>query len=156
MITQGYSLDSLDGYAGGAYNLDTLPFSLDSRVWTGGQLLMGAFTTQHKLAYFTGAPGIASADTVEIEPYGATGQRAFISTTRPLADAGSPTVQIGTRNRLIDSPSFSTAVAINSNGECPGRADGRYVRARVSLSGSFSHLQGVEIPDFAIVASGRK
>ena len=152
-ITQGYSLDSLDSTG---YTLDTLPFSLDSRVWTGGQILMGAFTPQHKLAYFTGSPANATADTVELEPFGAQGKRAFISRTRPIVDGGSPTVQIGTRNRLMDAPVFSGASAINQDGECPTRADGRYLRARIQTSGSFTHLQGIEIPEDAVVMTGSR
>lgn len=155
-VTQGYSLDSLDGYASGAYNLDTLPFSLDSRVWTGGQVLMGAFNPAHKLNYFTGSPANATADTVEIEPGGAMGKRTFISTTRPMIDGGAPTVQMGYRNRLMDAPAFTPASALNTNGECPVRVDARYVRARVQTSGSFVHLQGIEIPDDAISSTGRK
>ena len=152
-ITQGYSLDSLDSTG---YTLETLPFSLDSRVWTGGQVLMGAITPQHKLAYFTGAPANATADTVEMEPFGGGGKRAFVTSTRPMVDGGSPTVQIGTRQRLLDSPTFTTASAINTNGECPVRADGRYMRARIQTSGSFTHLQGVEIPEDCVHQSGRR
>lgn len=154
-ITQGLSLDSLDSFAGGIYNLDTLPFSLDSRVWTGGQLLMGAFDTTHKLSYFTGAPDSAIADTVEIEPFGNTGSRGFLTSTRPLID-GQASVQIGTRNRLIDSATFGSASSIDTNGECPTRADGRYLRARIQTTGSFNHLQGIEIPEDCIHESGRR
>jgi hypothetical protein len=152
-ITQGYSLDSLDSTG---YTLDSLPFSLDSRVWTGGQVLMGAFTPDHKLAYFTGSPAPATADTVEIEPFGSTGKRAFLSTTRPMIDGAAPSVQIGVRNRLVDAPAFTTASSLNDNGECPVRADGRYLRARIQTSGNFSHLQGVEIPDNAVHVSGSR
>jgi len=152
-ITQGYSLDSLDSTG---YTLDTLPFSLDSRVWTGGQVLMAAFNSVHKLAYFTGSPANATADTVELEPFGAQGRRAFVSATRPLIDGGTPTVQIGTRNRLLDTPVFGTASSLNVNGECPTRADGRYLRARIQTSGSFTHLQGLEVPEDSIEMTGRR
>lgn len=152
-ISQGYSLDSLDSTG---YTLDTLPFSLDSRVWTGGQVLMGAFDTTHKLNYFTGAPANATADTVELEPYGSAGKRAFVTSARPMVDGGSPTIQIGTRQRLIDSPMFTAASSINDNGECPLRADGRYLRARIQTSGSFTNLQGIEIPEDSVHMSGRR
>jgi hypothetical protein len=155
-ITQGWTLDGLDSYDGGIYNLDTLPYPLDSRVWAGGQVLMGAFNGSHRLAYFTGAPGIATADTVEIEPFGSSGKRAFLSATRPLVDSGAPTVQIGTRNRLIDAPSFSAPSAINANGECPVRADARYMRARIQLTGTFTNLQGIEVPQEALQVSGSR
>lgn len=155
-ITQGYSLDSLDTYAGGIYNLDTLPFSLDSRVWTGGQVLMGAFNPAHKLSYFTGSPANATADTVELEPFGNKGNRAFLTSTRPVIDGGTPSIQIGTRNRLVDAVTFGQASVIDDNGECPVRADGRYLRARIQTSGSFNHLQGIEIPEDCIHESGRR
>lgn len=155
-ISQGFSLDSLDSYAGGIYNLDTLPFSLDSRVWTGGQVLMGAFDTSHALNYFTGSPANATADTVELEPFGSVGRRAFVSSVRPLIDGAAPTVSIGTRTRLLDTPSFTTPSAINVNGECPVRADGRYLRARVQTSGSFTNFQGIEIPQDSVRMSGRQ
>lgn len=152
-ISQGYSLDSLDSTG---YTLDTLPFSLDSRVWTGGQVLIGAFDPTHKLNYFTGAPAPATADTVELEPFGSAGKRAFLTSTRPTVDGGSPTIQIGTRQRLIDAPTFTAPSAINANGECPTRADGRYLRARIQTSGSFTNLQGVEIPEDSVHMSGRR
>lgn len=155
-ITQGYSLDSLNGYAGGIYNLDTLPFSLDSRVWTGGQVLMGAFSPTHKLSYFTGSPADATADTVELEPFGNKGNRAFLTSTRPVIDGGTPSIQIGTRNRLIDGVTFGQPSVIDDNGECPVRADGRYLRARIQTTGSFNHLQGIEIPEDCIHESGRR
>lgn len=152
-ITQGYSLDSLDSTG---FTLDTLPFSLDSRVWTGGQVLMGAFTPQHKLAYFTGSPANATADTVEIEPFGSSGKRAFLTSTRPMVDGGSPTVQIGMRNRLVDLPTFTTASALDTNGECPVRADARYLRARIQTSGNFTNLQGIEVPEQELHVTGRR
>jgi hypothetical protein len=152
-ITQGYSLESLDSTG---YNLDTLPFSLDSRVWTGGQVLMGAFDASHKLNYFTGEPANATADTVELEPFAQRGKRAFLTSTRPLIDGGVPTVQIGTRNRLVDSPAFTSPSSLNDDGECPVRADGRYMRARVQTSGSFTHLQGIEIADDDVHVSGSR
>ena len=155
-ISQGWSLDSLDNYAGGIYSLDTLPFSLDSRVWTGGQLLMGAFTPGHQLAYFTGSPANATADTVEMEPFAELGKRGFLTTSRPLIDGGSPMVQIGMRNRLVDSPSWTVGSAMNDNGECPLRADARYLRARIQTTGSFTNLQGIEIPQNAVHMSGSR
>jgi hypothetical protein len=150
-LTQGYSLDSLDSTG---YTLDTLPFSLDSRVWTGGSIVMGAFGPTHKLSYFTGSPQPATADTVEIEPYAQaemftrmalSAKRAFVYNSRPMIDGGAPAVQIGVRGRLIDAPAYVAASALNTNGECPVRADGRYVRARITTSGAFTHLQGCSI-----------
>jgi hypothetical protein len=119
-------------------------------------VLMGAFDPTHKLNYFTGSPANATADTVELEPFGSNGKRALITSTRPMIDGASPTVQLGTRNRLIDTPTFTTASSVNDNGECPVRADGRYMRARIQTSGTFTHLQGIEIPEDSVHMTGRR
>jgi hypothetical protein len=150
-LTQGYSLDSLDNYDD---NLDTLPFSLDSRVWSGGNIVMGAFSPAHALSFFTGAVLNTLADTVEKEIYPQTelfnqqniaGHRALVLNTRPMIDGGTPAVQIGVRSRLIDTPTFVTASNLNLNGDCPVRAEGRYVRARITTTGTFNHLQGIQV-----------
>lgn len=150
-LSQGYSLEGLDAVSS---SLDALPFSLDSRVWTGGNIVIGAFDPTHKLGYFTGTPLPVIADTVEVECYPQTeiftrmnfaGNRAFAWLARPQIDGGSPMVQIGARDRLTDSPTWTNAAGLNRNGDCPIRAQGRYLRARVETTGGFNHLQGVEI-----------
>jgi hypothetical protein len=117
---------------------------------------MGAFDANHKLNYFTGSPANATADTVEIEPFGDAGKRAMVTSVRPMIDGASPTVQIGTRSRLLDTPTFTAASAINAVGECPVRADGRFLRGRIQTSGSFNHLQGIEIPEDSVHMTGRR
>jgi hypothetical protein len=48
----GVTLDGLDAL--GYTNLDTVPFSLDSKVWMGGKLQLAAFDTSHKQAFLPG------------------------------------------------------------------------------------------------------
>jgi hypothetical protein len=67
MLSVGYTLDQLYTVLG--YTLDNLPAPLDSRVWTGGQLLLGLFDTTHKLNYMTGANLAPLIDTTEAQPF---------------------------------------------------------------------------------------
>jgi len=143
MLSIGYTLDQLYTVLG--YTLDTLPAPLDSRVWTGGQLLLGAFDTAHKLNYLSGANLAPTVDTTEAQPF--PGRRWRVKGARPLVDGGTPSVAIGRRERLVDPVTFTAASAMNALGICPVRASGRYGRARITLpAGSdFSHIQGVEL-----------
>ena len=148
-MTTGYTLETLDSTG---YTLDTLPFSLDSRIWTGGSIVLSAYDTNHRLGYFTGSNLAATVETSEIEPAVSQnpshiGQRTFIRSARPISDGGSPSVAIGVRNRMIDSVVYGSAIAMNSVGECPQRADGRYVRAQITHAAgdSFTHISGVDL-----------
>jgi len=141
----GYSLEGLDATG---FNLDTLPYSLDSRIWAGGQLLLGGFDTSHRLGYFNGSNLAPQVDTNEIQPF--PGQRTFLRNTRPLIDAPAgptPTIAIGTRENLEAANAFNVGTAMNSLGWCPQRASGRYMRARITLPAAsvFEHIQGVEL-----------
>lgn len=142
-LSQGYSLETLS--SAGYSSIDTLPFSLDSRVWTGGRLLLSAFDPSHRLNYFSGASLAASVETSESQLF--PGRHGFVGSARPLVDGDQPSVSIGVRDRLVDNPVFLPAVSINSLGECPQRANGRYHRARISLAAgaNFQHIQGVEL-----------
>jgi hypothetical protein len=63
-FSEGYTLDSLDAIS---TSIDALEFSLDSRVWTGDDLLLSAFNSTHKLANFTGSALTATIETQEAQ-----------------------------------------------------------------------------------------
>lgn len=137
------TLDSLDAVSA---NLDALGFSLDSRVWTGGLILLSAFDTSHRLCLFTGPNLPATVETGELQLFPE--RRALVSSVRPVVEGtAAPGISVGTRNRLIDPVTWSSAVLINGQGACPARAAGRYHRARIALpdGGAWDHVQGVEI-----------
>ncbi|MDE2470840.1 MAG: hypothetical protein KGL35_19360, partial [Bradyrhizobium sp.] len=139
----GYNLDTLDNTG---FNLDTLPYSLDSRVWAGGNPLLGGFDSSHKLGFFNGSPLAATVDTSEAQPL--PGRRATMLRAWPLVDGSSPTVAPITRNRLIDSQTVGSAVAINNTGFCPLRAEGRYHALRIATAANdttWSHIEGVQV-----------
>jgi hypothetical protein len=142
-LTVGYTLSDLSP---GLYaTLADIPFPLDSRIWTGGQFVLGGFNTSHKYM-IQGASNLApTIDTMESQLYG--NRRAFVNSTRPLVDGGSPSIAVGYRNRIEDALTYSSAVAMNANGECPQRNEARYQRFRLTLpsASSFNQIQGVEV-----------
>lgn len=147
LLSFGVTLDAMNVYG----TLDAMPqFPFDSRVWTGGKDMLGAFDTSHRLNYFNGQNLAATVDTSELQPF--PGRRALITGTRPLVDGGSspgsgPSVALGTRNRLVDAVSFNAATPMNSLGTCPQRASGRYVRAEITVpaGAAWTHMQGLEL-----------
>lgn len=140
-LSQSTSLDELDALG---YNLDTLPFSLDSRVWTGGRLILSAFNTSHNLANFAGSAVAATVDTAEID--GTEGNRVFVSGIRPLVDGGTVTCAVGYRDQFSSSVTYDTATSVGRDGFAPQRRSARNQRARISIAsgGSWSHLWGCE------------
>lgn len=141
-IGLGMTLEGLDAISS---TIEGLPFSLDSSVWQGGAIQLGAIDTDHNLAFFNGSALEATVDVEETQPF--QGQRAFIRNTRPLVDGGSPTVSIGVRDLLESTVTFNGPTGMNSLGWCPQRASGRYVRARIKMpaGSSFAHIEGLEI-----------
>lgn len=149
-LTTGYTLDQLDPFG----TLETLPFSLDSRAWTGGRLNLAAFDTTHKLAFFSGTSLAATIETSEaqLNDKGS----AHISRVWPMVDTAQATVTLGRRDRLADAVTWGNATSMTSTtGSCPARSTGRYHRARVSIPAAafWNHAQGVE---FEARAVGRR
>lgn len=142
-LSEGYTLDSLDSTG---YNLDTLPFSLDSRVWTGENYLLSGFNTDHKQINFSGTAKDATIETAEMQLF--PNYRANVKNTRPMIDGSATvTIQMGARNLLSESASYGAAASVNASGFAPVRSNARYHRVRVNTSGDFNDAQGVEIVD---------
>ena len=81
------------------------------------------------------------------------GGRVVITGVRPLINGGTPTVQVGTQVSVTDSTNWTDATSVNSRtGMANFRAEGRYVRISVSVSGGFNHIMGADV-EFA--AHGR-
>lgn len=138
--SSGFTLEQLDQFG----TMDTLPYSLDSRSWQGGTILLSGFDSSHKFGDFDGDILTATLETGEFD--GGNGQRAFISGIRPIVDGGAPTVSIGSRAQLGATINYSTATAVGVDGICPQRVSARYNRARVSIPATtaWTHAQGVE------------
>lgn len=139
----GYSLEGLDAVSA---TLEALPFSLDSRVWTGGKLLLGGFDTSHRLNYFTGDP--LEATIVTGESAGADGQRVHVQGARPLVDVtdGTLTISCGYRDNQTDAVSFTTPTTPARDGFCGTRIETRHVRWKMTIGAgaTWSRAMGVD------------
>ncbi len=143
LFTAGYTLEQMDTIND---SLDAMTTSLDDDVWKGGSFFF-AGSESNKISSFGGSVQTAVIETPEI----ALAQNDFtlVNEVRPhitmgSAGDGATTVQIGTRNRLQDSVSYSTAVNVNTNGFCPARSNARFHTFRVNLSGDWDHAIGVD------------
>ncbi len=151
-FTMGTTLDALTTTLGYT-NIDLLPYSLDSRIWQGGEVVLSVFNSDHKLSHFTGDAFDATFETGELSLN--SGGRAMVTGLRPLFDGtGTATAQIGSRNTVNGTTTWSAESAMNSQTElCPFRVNARYHRARIKITGGFSHAYGYD-PEF--VAAGSK
>lgn len=142
MQTTGYTLEQLDAIS---TNLDTLPASLDSRLWMGGSLQFGAMDSSHKLSTFTGNYLTATFETGErqIKP----GGRALVVNTEPLVEgsSASSSVAVAGRDTTKATVSFDAAVAANSYGEAPVMNEAKYHRFRVSVADGFDKAYGIKV-----------
>jgi hypothetical protein len=138
-LSAGYTLDDLDSVNS---SIDAISPSLDSKVWKGGTLEMAVYSNNHKKGTLGGTPLDGCIETAEVT---GKGSRVYVNGVRPLVD-GTATVQIGTRNKMSEEPTYSTAVTPHaSTGIANMRSDARYQRIRVNTSGEFTEAIGVDL-----------
>lgn len=142
-ISTGYTLEGLDVFG----KLDSLPASLDSSLWAGGQISTSAFNTSHQSCVFNGTAKDATVTTREFAPF--SGRRGKITRVRPLVDANSASVTPVTRNKLADQRVIGTAMSQVSSGDVPMRINAGYISFQINTTGSFTRIKGVEVLDFA-------
>jgi len=137
------TLESLDVLG----DLDNLPKSLDSYFYGEGIVGLAGFNSENKFGKFISTSLSATVDTTEFE--GAKGRRSSIINVRPIVDGddNSTTVTVTpiTRASQLDNISVGTAVSTQDSGDCPLRSNSRYHRIRVSVSGNFNTMSGVDI-----------
>jgi hypothetical protein len=146
-ISAGYTLEGLDPFG----TLDTLPASLDSALWAGGQISLAAFNSSHQTAVFNGTAKDATVTTREFAPL--QGRRAKITRVRALVDANEASVTPITRNRLADARVIGSAASQNSSGDCPMRTNANYFSFRIGTTGAFTRIRGVEVLDVSDAGS---
>ncbi len=127
LLTTGFTLDGLDALG---FTMDTLPFSLDSRVWSGGRNILGAFDPDNKLAFLTGANKQATLETGDVADAEFI---KFVTGLRPIFDGGNPTAAVGFRDGPGDTVVFTDQTAVGVDGMCPQHISARYVRAKVIM-----------------------
>lgn len=140
-ITIGYTLEGLDAVSG---SLDALPFSLDSRAWTGGKTVLGAFDNTHTLGLFTGAAMTAVIQTAEIRVNSA--GRGLIDSISPYVEGGTITARLGWRNGLSDAVMWTVQTSPNPyTGDIDFSLQSQFVRAEVTISGVWTLAHGIGV-----------
>ena len=139
-VTSRVSLDELDSFG----TMETLPFSLDSPFWSGGNVILGIFGSDDKLSNLTGPFLEALLETADaqLNP----GGRTYISGITPVIDAPAVFVKIGFRERIGDNIQFTKEEGLESTGQVPLIASGRYLRARIRIPSATNWFlaQGVD------------
>ncbi len=138
-LTVGFTLETLDSLS---TDMDTINISMDSRILYPKNKALGIFDS-FKLHHFAGTPLTATIETKELQP--TQGKRTVVTQARPIVDGGTTTIAIGTRNRQQDDVVWSDSADVNDVGFAPLRSEGRYLRARMQMSGAWTEVQGVEI-----------
>ena len=140
-ISTGYTMDDMDS----AYpDVDTLPFSLDSRFWTGGLRGLAAFDSNHCISTFTGPTLPATIGTAEIRPNES--GRAQLATVIPYIEGGAAvTMSLGHRQAQANNTiTYTPSVSANPyTGEFDFDIDDVFFRVEVVLTGNWTFAQGI-------------
>lgn len=139
--TTGYTLDGLDTLG---YTLETLPYSLDSAVWSGGTPVLAVITNEDKLAFFQGA---AMEAVIETGEFGERGIQ-MVRSVQPVIDTNAGLVQVGSRFRRGDARTWTGEKAVSgATGIAHLRSRARFHRIRLKVPAStvWTHAQGVDV-----------
>lgn len=144
--TAGTTLEALDAlYPGG---LETIPISLDSGVWQGGDPLLAAFDTSFRLVFFQGSNMEATVETAEVRLV--PGGMAKTVGIMPISDSPDALATAYVRKDRADSFTLLPETTRNTLGVCRKRSKGRYhkFRVRVPAGSTWNHIQGVDVEFF--------
>jgi hypothetical protein len=142
-FTTSTSLEAIDAlYPGG---VDTVPISLDSDVFAGGNPLL-VVAGYNGSVYTLSGPNMAATFAFKPTEIG-DGQRARIRGARVVSDAVQGTVTVDVRARAGDAASTRTSGGIRDNGRVPLRANGRHVGVQVDIpaGADWNYAIGVDL-----------
>lgn len=142
-FTSSISLEAIDAlYPGG---IDTVPISLDSDIFAGGNPLLVVASNSGVISTLSGE-NMAATFAIKPSEIG-DGQRARIRGARVFSDAVQGTVTVDARARAGDSASTRTSGGIRDNGRVPLRANGRHVGLQVDIpeGAVWSYVLGLDV-----------
>lgn len=132
--------------SGGAIggSLDSLPFSLDS-VSKASVAKLAAFTSGHRLGFFTGPNLEAILETSDANPKGRTIE---INGLWPFTDCNEAFCSVGMRMGTNEPVTYSPEYQIDNQGWCEAYVETRYARGRMRLpaGSTWTYAQGIS-PD---------
>ena len=139
IASTGTTLEGLTSSLGYT-DIDTMPASLDSRLFVGGKFLFaGAKDT--KVAIFTGTAITPTLVTTDVE----VGYNSVATLARPQIDNGTANVAVASRRELDDTIEFGPYVPATSEGRCSFRSAGRYHRFSVQPTGNWTTAMAVDV-----------
>ena len=122
-------------------SIDTVPASLDSRIWSGGKLLLGGVDAT-KIVSFGGSNLTATITTGDLS---AEGLESIVTLARPLIESGSATVSIASRKRLDANIAYGSAVSADSDNRVSLRSRGKFHRLSVVPSGNWTAAVAMDV-----------
>jgi len=134
--TIGTTLEQLDIYS----TLESIPASLDSRLWQGGKSLF-AGTRGNQIILFAGTPMAAEVETGDIEE----GMQSIMKLALPQIDGGSASVASSSRFRLDEGVVFGADIPATAENRVSLRSVGRYHRIKIKPSGNWETMMAVDI-----------
>lgn len=143
--TPGYGMDSIDGFG----SLDSLPYSLDSRFWNGGEPTFAGISSTGVFGFFNGTSMTADLWTQTLMA----DQSQYITWVTPVDDAGSGIVAVASRDNLYTAPTVKSVSTINLGGRAPVRARGKINQGRRTIASGtdWSYARGV---DYIVASTG--
>jgi hypothetical protein len=126
VLTPSATLEQVDNYNS---NIDALEIPLDSRVFSGGQLLF-AGVVGAKIVAFSGQPKTAQITTGDIAE-----GRSTVTLVRPTVDNGSGLVAISSRDLLNEVVEFGSNASADAENRISVRSNGEYHRLRLTPTG---------------------
>ena len=131
------TLEGLDAFG----TIDSLATSLDSRLWSGGKVLL-AGVNGAKIITYTGAPMEGDIQTGDFE----SGPQSLVKLARPQIDGGSASVAAFSRMRLDTEVIFGTPVPATAENRVSLRSLGRYHRLKIVPTGDqWQHTVAVDV-----------
>lgn len=128
----------------GYTNLDTMDVSLDSDLFKPNAAQLAAFSSDYRMGVFRGLNMTATLVTQESELH--PGFNTALSAFRPLVDRGTVAARVASRRRLSDNLSWSDTLTQSSSGRFTTRANGRFHRFELTISGNeWTDAVGVQI-----------
>jgi hypothetical protein len=121
-------------------NIETVPASLDDRIWVGGKFLF-AGTEGDKVITFSGSAYDSEIITSDIE----LGYNSVVNLVRPQIDGGSANVQVASRKELDGNIQFGSLVTTSQEGRANFRSFGRYHRFSVQPTGNWSNAVSIDV-----------
>jgi hypothetical protein len=139
ITTTGYTLEGLEAVLGYT-NLETIPASLDDRLWVGGKFLFAGFKDA-KIVTFTGSTYNSELITPDLE----VGYNSVATLVRPQIDNGSATIKVASRRELDDNIQFGSSITTSSEGRAGIRSAGRYHRFSISPTGNWTNATSIDV-----------